>query len=249
MPTPAATPTAPTPPTLGERLRRRRWAELRVFQADLAAAAGLSAAQLCEIERGTAGTTEATLQRLAAALGMDYADLAAQAAREGRLNPHRNRLADGRSPDREEAAPPSVEGLPRVPRRRRRRVPGPWLTTDEAAQVLGCSRRTVSYLIRHGRLAPVRMEPKARGHQRRWLVAAEAVTAYNPPNEGRRWPRRKERPPAGYVSLDTFARRVGVPKATLYRRMADGTLRTVKLGNRRWVPREELEPFRRREVA
>ena len=58
----------PTATTLGERLRHRRWNELRVFQATLAATAGISPAQLCEIERGTARTTVPTLRRLAEAL-------------------------------------------------------------------------------------------------------------------------------------------------------------------------------------
>lgn len=242
MPAPPATPTAPTPPTLGERLRRRRWAELRVFQADLAAAAGLSPAQLCEIERGTAGTTEGTLARLAAALGLDFAELRAQAAREGRLAPRRG--ARGPAPDGG-AAGPLAGPLPRVPKRRRRQPSGPWVSTAEAAALLGCTPGAVADLARRGRLRPAVLAPKAGRHQRRWLVAAEAVAGYEPPNAGRRWARRAEAAPPGHLSVAAFARRAGVPKATLYRRMARGEVQSVTVGRRRWIPRDQLAAARR----
>ncbi len=246
-PAPKATDADLTPPSLGERLRHRRWDELRVFQATLAATAGISPAQLCEIERGTARTTEATLRRLAEALGLDFAELRAQAEREGRLGIARVRPA-GRKPM--PAAQPArpVPGKPRPPRPRPD-PPGPWLTTAEAAEILGCTVRTVGYLIRRGRLAPVRLVPKRAGQQRRWLVAAEAVMAYDPPNAGRRWNPRSEPIPAGYLSAEAFAQRVGLSKATLYRRMAEGALRSVKTGNRRWIPCDELEAFRDREAV
>ena len=242
MPAPPATPTAPTPPTLGERLRRRRWAELRVFQADLAAAAGLSPAQLCEIERGTAGTTAGTLRRIADALGLDFAELAAQAEREGRLARRRGRRPGGRRPSDPLAAGPATR-LPQQPVAATK----PWLSTREAAALLGCTPGVVAYLIRRGKLRPAVLEPKTKHGQRRWLVAAAAVERYDPPNRGRAWARRPQSAPAGYLSVEEFARAVGVAKATLYRRVAQWGLTTVTTGNRRWFPADQVAAFRRRQ--
>ncbi len=241
-PTPDATGPTPSPMPLGERLRRRRWDELRIFQAALAATIDLSPAQLCEIERGTARTTEPTLHRLAEALGLEFADLRAHAEREGQLGILRARPGTRKTPS---ARP--VPGPPHPPRLRPD-PPGPWLTTAEAAKVLGCSIHTVGYLIRRGRLAPARRLPKGADQQRRWLVAAEAVLAYDPPNTGRRWGRRTEPAPVGYLSVEAFAQQVGMPKATLYRRMAEGAVRSVMTGKRRWIPCEELATFRDREA-
>ncbi len=227
---------------LGERLRRRRWDDLRVFQATLAAAVGLSPGHLSEIERGTARPSEPTLHRLAEALGLEFAELRAHAEREGQLGLTRARPANRTTtPGRPVPGPPE-------PSRPRPHPATSWLTTAEAAEILGCTVHTVGYLIRRGRLAPARRLPKGADRQRRWLVAAEAVLAYDPPNAGRRWGRRTEPAPIGYLSVEAFAQQVGMPKATLYRRMAEGAVRSVLTGKRRWIPRAELAAFCDREA-
>lgn len=89
------------------------------------------------------------------------------------------------------------------------------------------------------------LEPKSPDGQRRWVVAAGAVEGYDPPNDGRQWPRREHAAPAGCLGVEEFARRVGLPKATLYRRLAQWGLETVKRGNRRWIPVDHLARFGR----
>ena len=225
--------------TVGERLRRRRWGELRAAQQDVAAAAGISRSQLCEVERGSAGTTAATLTRLAAVLGLDAGDLLAHAAREGRLHPFRGRVA---------ADAPPVPAA--APRRRPARPPGrcpagrAWLEAAEAAAVLHCSDETVRRLIRVGALAPARLEPKGGGRQRRWLVAAAAVAAYDPGNARRVRPNPQPDPPPGHLSLDAAVAASGLSRGAFYRRLAALGLATVLDGRRRWVPVGHLEALR-----
>lgn len=47
--------------------------------------------------------------------------------------------------------------------------------------------------------------------------------------------------PRAAYSLDEVARSLGISRRTLYQRMGDGTLCTVKFGKRRLVPATELE--------
>ncbi len=223
--------------TVGERLRRRRWSELRAAQQDVAAAAGISQAQLCEVERGTAGTTAATLTRLAAVLELDAEDLLAHAAREGRLHPFRGRVISNSQPPPPLPAPIRPASGP-IPAGRA------WLGTAEAAAVLHCSDETVRRLIRVGALAPARLEPKGGGRQRRWLVAAAAVAAYDPGNARRRGPNPQPDPPTGYLALDAAVATSGLSRAAFYRRLAALGLATVLDGSRRWVPVGHLEALR-----
>jgi transcriptional regulator with XRE-family HTH domain len=227
--------------SLGGRLRRRRWGELRAAQRDVAAAAGISPAQLCEVERGTAGTTAATLTRLAAVLGLDADALLAHAAREGRLYPYRGRIVG-------DAPPPPPLPPPRRP------APGPvppgreWLELAEAAAVLRCSTEAVRRLVTLGTLAPARREPKGGGRQRRWLVAATAVAAYDPGNARRVRPNPQPDPPPGHLSIGDAVAASGLSRGAFYRRMAALGLATVRDGHRRWVPIGHLEALRAAEA-
>lgn len=228
------------PATFGARLRQRRWGELRIFQADLAAAVGISPAQLCEIERGSAGTTPITLFKIARALDLDFAELRAQAEREGQLT----RLRERPIPSGAATGLRTWQDLPRRPRRLRPAPSKPWLSTAEAAELLGCTQHTVGYLIRRGRLQPAIKLPKSRQGQRRWLVDAGAVERYEPPNDGRQWHPTRNGAPEGYLSAEEFAHQAGVTKPTLYRRIAEWNLATIKIGHRRWFPARELARFR-----
>ncbi|MGH2560594.1 MAG: helix-turn-helix domain-containing protein [Thermomicrobiales bacterium] len=225
--------------TLGARLRQRRWGELRVFQAVLAEAVGISPAQLCEIERGSAGTTPITLWKIARALELDFAELRAQAEREGVLTRLRERPTPSPSP----TDPVARRDLPSRPARPRPAATKPWLSTDEAAAILGCTIHTVAYLIRRGRLQPAIKLPKSRQGQRRWLVDAGAVERYDPPNDGRQWRHRRHAAPEGYLSVDEFAHQAGLPKPTLYRRLAEWRINSIKIGQRRWIRENELARF------
>jgi len=222
--------------TLGERLRSRRWDELRFFQKDVAAAAGLSTSRLSELERDRHRVTEPTLWRLATVLALDPDELVAQAVREDRLarqSPSRGRR------DRDGVGPPPVP-VPPVPPHP---VPDkPWLTTAEAADALGLTAFTVGQLIRRGRLAPAR---KARGGKGppRWLVAAEAVVAHEPSGG---WERPKPGPhlvPTGYLSLAAFAEAVGLSYGALHRRLEAGEISSVRVGWRRLIPTQELPRY------
>ncbi|MGH2532072.1 MAG: helix-turn-helix domain-containing protein [Thermomicrobiales bacterium] len=225
--------------TLGARLRQRRWGELRVFQSVLAEAVGISPAQLCEIERGSAGTTPITLWKIARALELDFAELRAQAEREGVLT----RLRERPTPEPSPTDPLARRDLPSRPARPRPTASKAWLSTDEAAAMLGCTRHTISYLIRRGRLQPAIKLPKSRQGQRRWLVAAAAVEGYNPPNDGRQWHHQQHPAPEGYLSVDEFAQQAGLPKPTLYRRLAEWRIASIKVGQRRWIRANELARF------
>src|SRR5438093_12188184 len=59
---------------LGERLRAIRQLRRRTLK-EIATAAGISESFLSQLERGRANATIATLQRLAAALGIEVSDL------------------------------------------------------------------------------------------------------------------------------------------------------------------------------
>jgi transcriptional regulator with XRE-family HTH domain len=59
---------------LGERLRAMRMLRRRTLR-DVAAAAGVSESFLSQLERGRTGASVASLQRLAAALGIEVSDL------------------------------------------------------------------------------------------------------------------------------------------------------------------------------
>ncbi len=80
-------------------------------------------------------------------------------------------------------------------------------------------------------------------------MATDAVLAYEPPNAGRHWGARTEPAPPGYLAVEAFAHRVGLPKATLYRRMGEGLVRSVKIGRRRGIPATELDRFHVREAT
>ncbi len=230
--------------SLGEWLRRRRWNELRAAQQDVAAAAGISPAQLCEIEHGTAGTTAATLGRLGAVLGLDIDALRAHAAREGRLHPHRG-LAD--------AVGDSVSPPPLPPPRRP--PPGPvppgrdWLELSEVAAVLHCSKEAVRRLVTVGKLAPARLQPKGEGRQRHWVVATAAVAAYDPGNARRIRPNPQLAPPPGHLSIGEAVTASGLSRGAFYRRLAALGLATVRDGHRRWVPEESMLELRLAEAA
>jgi excisionase family DNA binding protein len=229
-----------TPSPLGARIRQRRWGELRIFQAVLAEAVGISPAQLCEIERGSAGTTPLTLWKIARALDLDFPELRAQAEREGVIT----RLRDRPLPAPSTISGPGWQDLPRRPERQRPAASKQWLSTDEAAAILGCTRHTIGYLIRHGRLQPAIKLPKSKQGQRRWLVDAAAVERYDPPNDGREWHHQPSTAPEGHLSMEEFAQRAGITKPTLYRRMAEWRLPTIMTGRRRWISERELIRFR-----
>src|SRR5829696_6730180 len=117
--------------SLGERIRARRWDELRYRQADAARAAGLSPAHLSELERDVHRASEPALRRLAAVLGLDPDDLVAHARREDRLGRQPPSRGDrGDAPPGPPPEPVSPRGGPVPPGTR-------WLTTAEAGEVLG----------------------------------------------------------------------------------------------------------------
>src|SRR5258705_13910757 len=62
------------PVDLGERLRAIRLLRRRTLK-DIAAAAGVSESFVSQLERGRSSASVATLQRLAAALGIEVSDL------------------------------------------------------------------------------------------------------------------------------------------------------------------------------
>ncbi len=63
--------------TIGQRIHIRR-VELNLSQSELASMAGISATNLCKIERGQHGPGLPTLMKLAPALQMSVGDLVAQ---------------------------------------------------------------------------------------------------------------------------------------------------------------------------
>lgn len=221
--------------SLGERLRTRRWDELRYHQEDTAAAAGLSPSRLSEIEHGRHRVGEPALRRLAAVLGLDADDLVAHARREDRLAVQQPKGL--RTP--EPVGPPPVPvpvrpDLPRPPKR--------WLTTGEAAPLLGLTRQAVADLIRAGILAPATRRSLGKGPAR-WLVEAQAVLAYEPPHQGRRAGSGPHPVPAGYRSLRAFADAAGLSYGALHRRLEAGEIASVRIGTRRLIPERELARF------
>jgi excisionase family DNA binding protein len=224
-------------PSVGQRLRTERLAR-RVWQRDLAAAGGLSAGYLSQLEQDQARATAATWRRLALALGLDERALADQAEAEGRLAP----LAGPRgNPDSTPLAMP----VPQPPAPPPRPIPAQaWLTVQEAAAALGLSRWAVTRLIRRGRLAPARRvhAPGERGRPR-WRVAASAVRAYRSPNAGYAKPRPAP-PPDGFLSLQGFAEASGLSWGTLHRRLESGAIPSVRVGRRRFIPEAALARWR-----
>lgn len=224
--------------TLGQRLTRRRWEELRVLQRDLAAAARVSRGYLSELEHDTARATEPTLRRLALALALPEFALVEQARREGRLSTNFGA--------RTNRAVSIAEGeLPRMPPAPPRPHPeSAWLTSAEAARVMGLSSGYVSALAQDGALCPahrVRL-PGQRGPAR-WLIAAEAASAYWSPSEGFA-KRRSEDAPAGYLSVRAFQDASGLSYGSLHRRLEANVIASVWIGPRRFIPEGELTRWR-----
>ncbi len=220
--------------TLGQRIQQRRWAERRIRQRDLAAAAGLSNGYLSELEHDNARATEPTLRRLALALGLDEFDLVTRAVAEGRLAPksgHRGRAAlvpEGAPPVRVPPPPPRP-----TPTKR-------WLTTAEAAAVTGLTPEGVRHLARAGRLRPaLRVQVPGEKGPPRWLVATTAALAYRSPQDGYAKPPQPAAP-EGWVSLKDFAAASGLAWATLFRRLDAQEIASVKMGWRRFIPAGEL---------
>jgi transcriptional regulator with XRE-family HTH domain len=222
--------------SLGERLRTRRWDELRLFQRDVAAAAGLSPGHLSEIERDGRPTTEPALRRLAAILELDPEEVLAQAEREGRLS---RRLSSRGRRDTEPSGPPPAPVPPSPPRPRPAHA---WLTTQEAATVLGTTTPVVRGMIRSGVLRPAQRRRIGRGPAR-WIVSADAVAAYRLPREGRAMARGPKPIPPGYLSMEAFADAVGLSYGALHRRLEAGVIASVRIGNRRLIPEGELTRF------
>jgi DNA-binding XRE family transcriptional regulator len=225
-----------TEPTLslGQRLRQRRWDELRLRQRDLAAAVGLSPGYLSQLEHDRARATEPTWRRLAQVLGLQEFALMRQAVAAGRLAPkggHRGRA------DLHPLAPPPTPVPPAPPRTMPRTR---WLTIAEAAAAIGMSPEAIRHLARTGGLQPaMRVHRPGEKGPPRWIVATNAVLAYRSPAEGYAKPPRQE-PPAGMISLKEFARASGIAWATLYRRLEAQEIASVKRGRRRFIPATEL---------
>lgn len=222
--------------TLGERLRHRRWNELRLFQEDVAHAAHLSPGFLSELEADRTRVTVASLRRLAMALGIDPDDLIDHARRTGRIG---NVSSRTKSDATLETVPPPSRARPRVTH------PLPdqeWVTADVAAEVLGCGASLVRNLIRRGALAPAkRVQIEGRGHAR-WLIARSALASYVPRNEGRAFPRgSRSEPPPGYLSLTAYADAAGIPYATLHRRVMAGEIPSLVQHGRRWVKADDAD--------
>jgi len=220
--------------SLGERIRSRRWDELRYRQDDTARAAGLSPSRLSELERDRHRVAEPALRRLALVLGLDPDDLVAHARREGRLA--RTPPARGdRSAD--PAGPPPAPVPPRpVPA-----VGAAWLTTAEAAAALGVTPNAVRHLIGRGALGPAERRRIGKGPMR-WVVDAEAVRAFEPGNPGRR-PTGPLPVPAGYLSLDGFRAATGLSHGALHRRLESGEVASIRIGRRRLIPERELRRY------
>lgn len=220
--------------SLGERLRQRRWDDLRLRQRELAAAVGLSPGYLSELEQDKARATAPTLRRLALVLELEEFALVRHAVAEDRLAPkggHRGR------PDLQPLAPPPAPVPPAPPR------PVPrtrWMTVAEAAAAIGMSPEGIRHLARAGRLRPARRvhRPGEKGPPR-WIVATTAVLAYRSPSEGYAKPPRRE-PPAGLMSIKDFVAASGIAWATLYRRLDAQEIASVKVGRRRFIPETEL---------
>lgn len=224
--------------TLGEYLRSRRWKEHRYLQRDLARAAGISPGHLSELEANKSKTTAPTLRRLAALLELDPEELIERARREGRLTdkaPSRGLRVEevaGERPDRQPEPPARPEPT------------APWLTVGEAAEVLGLSQRTVRRLIQIGKLKPSRRRAGG-GRNPCLFVSATAVKRYEPSDFVRASQRGPKPVPEGYFSIAGFAAAVGLTVPTLYRRIHEGVVVTVKVGTRRYIPAEELERYAR----
>jgi transcriptional regulator with XRE-family HTH domain len=130
-------------------------------------------------------------------------------------------------------APPSIAPEPNA-------VPsGQWMTVEAAAEALDRSPEDVRKLVRLGRLKPAAKERVGgRGHLR-WQIDAAAVAAFRAPRHRRETPHRQE-PPAGHLAVGDVAAATGLPRATLQRKLLDGTLSSIKVGFRRWIPATEL---------
>lgn len=220
--------------SLGQRLRQRRWDDLRLRQRALAAAVGLSPGYLSDLEHDQARATEPTLRRLALVLGLEEFALVRQAVAEERLAPKRGHR--GR-PDLQPLAPPPARVPPAPPRPR---LTTRWMTIAEAAAAIGMSPQSIRQLARAGRLGPARRvhRPGEKGPPR-WIVATTAVLAYRSPSEGYAKPPRRA-PPAGLLSIKEFVAASGIAWATLYRRLDAQAIASVKLGRRRFIPETEL---------
>lgn len=219
--------------TLGQRLRRRRWDELRLRQRDLAAAVGLSPGYLSELEHDHARATEPTLRRLALVLGLEELTFVHHAVAEDRLAPR-----GGHRGQPEFAPLSSPTPVPPVPRRLAPTTR--WLTIADAVAASGLSPERIRQLARTGRLRPaMRIHRPGEKGPPRWIVATNAVLAYRSPSEGYAKPRRQE-PPAGMISIKAFAAASGIAWATLYRRLDANEIASVKCGRRRFIPETEL---------
>ena len=222
--------------SLGERLRTRRWHELRLLQRDVAVAAGLSPSRLSQIEHDDHPTTGPTLRRIAAILALDLTEVLAHAAREGRLS---TQLSPKGRRDTEPSGPQPNPVPPTPPR------PDPahaWLTAQEAAAVLGLTAESVRAILRRGLLRPAYRRSLGRGPDR-WQVAAEAVVAYRSSAEGYARARGPQPAPPGYLSMKVFAEVIGLSYGALHRRLETGAIASVRIGRRRLIPEREVRRF------
>jgi DNA-binding XRE family transcriptional regulator len=222
--------------TLGQRIRQQRWDERRLRQRDLAAAVGLSKGYLSQLEHDKARATEPTLRRLALALGLEEFALVTQAAAEDRLAAwigHRGRTEISPLAPTPASVPPAPP-RPAAPKKR-------WLTTAEAAEVIGVVPDTIRTAAATGRLRPAyRVHLPGDKGPPRWIVATKAALAYRPGNDG--YAKRVATPaPAGFVTINKFVTASGLPWATLYRRLDAKEIASVKIGRRRFIPEGELD--------